>query len=296
MLADLATLHPIIIDVFNRASYVLGYDLWALSQEGPAEKLNQTEYTQPALLAAGFAIWAIWQKLDAPKPQFLAGHSLGEYTALVCAEALDFEKGIQLVANRGKYMQEAVPAGQGGMAAIIGLDEIVVNNICKMASRENELVSPANFNSIGQIVIAGQVDAVDRATVLAKEQGATLAIKLPVSVPSHCALMRPAADQLQEELKSISFKTPNISVIHNVDVRSYQDSTEIQNALIYQLYQPVRWVETIQFFISHQIPMVIESGPGKVLTGLNKRISKTMQAVAIEQPDSFHAALSHIGD
>lgn len=297
MLSELAVRFPIIIETFHRASDKLGYDLWRLSQEGPEEKLNQTEFTQPALLAAGFSMWKVWEKLNAPSPAYLAGHSLGEYTALVCANVLDFVTAVKLVEQRGRFMQEAVPPGEGGMAAIIGLDDKAINEVCKEASDHGRLiVAPANYNSIGQTVIAGASEAIDKVVMLAKAKGAKLAKKLPVSVPSHCDLMRPAALQLNDELQRITLKKPDLPVIHNVDVCYHQDPNEIRNALVNQLYSPVRWVETIQYFASNELPSIIESGPGKVLTGLNKRITSEIKAVAIGEPDSLQEVLNTMGE
>lgn len=271
MLGDLAAQHPVIADVFAQASNVLGYDLWELTQQGPKEKLDQTEYTQPALLAASYATW---QMLDA-KPKMLAGHSLGEYTALVCANAMSFTDAIKLVAARGQFMQAAVNKGEGAMAAIIGLDNDVVAAICQQAAG-GEVLSPANFNSIGQVVIAGSHDAVMRAIDLAKEKGARMAVSIPVSVPSHCALMKPAAEKLAAMLTTIAIDTPTLPVVSNVDVAIYATADSIRDGLVRQLYMPVRWVETIQFFANAGVTKVIECGPGKVLTGLIKRIDKAL--------------------
>lgn len=291
MCKELAAEFPIIEDVFKEASEAIGYDLWKVAEEGPLERLNSTEVTQPALLAAGVAVWRVWKEVVQSTPIFLAGHSLGEYTALVCADAIQFPVAIKLVEERGKYMQEAVPEGKGGMAAIIGLSEEDVEKLCHEASKENSSVSPANFNSIGQIVIAGESEAVDRAISRAKELGAKLAKKLPVSVPSHCDLMKPAALKLAEKLKTITIKEPLLPVINNADVASYRNPDQIKDALIRQLYSPVRWVETVQFFESQEVPIIIESGPGKVLTGLNKRISDNLTVIAITQPESFQEAV-----
>lgn len=271
MLAEHAAVHPIIQETFDRASGVLGYDLWQLAQHGHEAQLNSTEYAQPALLAAGFALWRLWQEVGGLKPALLAGHSLGEYTALVCAEALSFEDGVQLVRTRGRIMQEAVPVGKGAMAAIVGLDEAQVIAICEQASA-GEVLQPANYNSVGQIVVAGEMAAVQRAIELAKELRAKIAKLLPVSIPSHCLLMRDAALRLQEQLAEINFVAPKIPVIHNADVASYTDVSKIKDALVRQLYSPVRWVETVRMLQSSGIEGIFECGPGKVLNGLNKRI------------------------
>lgn len=272
MLSDLSESFPQVKKIFSEASAVLHYDLWDLVQNDE-EKLNQTEFTQPALLAADVAMYAYWQSTHAEKPLFLAGHSLGEYAALVCANAISFSDAIALVSARGKYMQAAVPAGSGAMAAIVGLDDHDVVAICEHASHDG-VVSPANYNSIGQIVIAGSNAAVEKAITLALEKGAKIAKKIPVSVPSHCALMQSAADQMAEKLQSIEIKKPQISVIQNADVAAYSDPEKIRDALVRQLILPVRWVETIQYMMSQNVSTFLECGPGKVLCGLNKRISR----------------------
>ena len=274
MLSDLIEQHTVIQTTFATASEVLGYDLWALALNGPAEKLNQTAFTQPALLAADISLWRIWQQYDV-QPTLLAGHSLGEYAALVAADVLGFEDAIHIVSKRGEFMQQAVPAGQGAMAAIIGLEDEVVATVCHEAAAD-EVLSPANYNAIGQVVIAGSQAAVDRALPLAKAAGAKLARLIPVSVPSHCALMKPAALQLTEVLQSVEFKSPNIPVIHNVDALQHDDPESIRQALISQLDQPVRWVASMQAMVAQGITQLIECGPGNVLTGLMKRIDKTV--------------------
>lgn len=271
MLAELATEYPVIQATFAAASAVLNYDLWQLTQQGPETQLNQTEFTQPALLAAGVAVWRVWQQYQLPEPQLFAGHSLGEYTALVCADAVDFADAIKLVAARGRYMQAAA-GDQGAMAAIIGLDEQQVTAICVTAA-EQEIVAPANFNAQGQIVIAGHSAAVERAVELAKAQGAKLAKRLAVSVPSHCILMHPAAEQLAVDLAQITITVPRIPVLNNVAVAINNEPAAIKSALIQQLYQPVRWVESVQYLAAQGIDALVECGPGKVLTGLSKRIT-----------------------
>lgn len=295
MLTDLATHFPLIIDTFNRASDVLGYDLWLVCQEGPEEKLNQTQITQPALLAAGMAIWRVWQKQGGPKAHMLAGHSLGEYTALACANAISYEVAIKLVETRGKCMQNAVPAEVGSMAAIIGLKDEQVEELCHLAGVKG-IVSPANYNCPGQVVVAGNTDAVDELINLAKQKGAKLAKKLAVSVPSHCELMKPAALEFEDELRRLPFKVPDIPVIHNADVCYYNNIKDIQNALTRQLYSPVRWVETVQRLVNEEIYHLIETGPGKVLTGLNKRINENITASTITTSDSIKDRLDQIGD
>lgn len=287
MLADTASQFPMIQETFAEASSVLGYDLWKMSQEGPAEVLDKTVHTQPALLAASYAVWRILQTEKKLSPAMLAGHSLGEYSALVCADAIDFVDAIKLVAARGEYMQDAVLPGVGAMAAIIGLDEKVVADICQQSiSAPSEVLTPANFNSLGQVVIAGHRECVLRAIVLAKEQGAKIAMLIPVSVPSHCALMRPAAERLQALLATMTVRTPTIPVINNVNVVPYANADAIRQGLVQQLYMPVRWVETIQAFVKSGITQVIECGPGKILTGLNKRIDKELElTTAVELLD-----------
>lgn len=278
MLAEIASQYDEVKKTFDEAATVLGYDLWELVQQGPAEKLDLTTYTQPALLAASYAVWRIIQSQHKIHPVILAGHSLGEYTALVCAEALSFSDALTLVAARGRFMQEAVSPGMGAMAAIVGLEEAIVSDLCQQAKESHEeVLSPANFNSIGQIVIAGHKEAVIRAITLAKEKGAKLAVILPVSVPSHCQLMKPAAKQLAALLETVTLHTPRIPVINNVDVKEYTDAQSIHDGLVRQLSMPVRWVEIVQAFTQIGVTHIIECGPGKVLTGLNKRINKNLQ-------------------
>lgn len=278
MLADVAAAFPIIKTTFAEASAVLGYDMWRLVQEGPAEELDKTEKTQPALLAAAYGVWRVLAE-QKTQPVMLAGHSLGEYTALVCAKAFSFTDAIELVAARGRFMQAAVAPGVGAMAALIGMDDAVVASICKQAASSQEVLTPANFNSVGQVVIAGHKTAVDRALALAKEQGCKLAVPIPVSVPSHCQLMQPAAQQLAMVLEKVECRAPVIPVINNVDVQPYK-AQSIRDGLIRQLYSPVRWVETIQSFKQAGITKILECGPGKVLTGLNKRIDKDLQCLS----------------
>lgn len=291
MLADLAATYPVVMNTFKEASDVLGYDLWALTQEGPAETLNQTDKTQPALLAASVAIWRVWSELGGKQPTTIAGHSLGEYSALVCAGVINFKDAIKLVELRGQLMQQAVPAGVGAMYAIIGLGDAEIKIACEQAA-QGEVVSPVNFNSPGQVVIAGNKDAVERAGVLCKEAGAKRALPLPVSVPSHCALMKPAADQLAIALESVTFNTPTISVINNVDVAIETDASKIKDALVRQLYCPVRWTDIIVKMAEQGINLQIEAGPGKVLSGLVRRIDKSFTAQAINDTESLEEALT----
>ena len=289
MLAELGQQYDVVQQTFAEASEVLGYDLWALVQNGPAEDLNQTFRTQPALLAASVAIWRVWQSLGLAQPTLLAGHSLGEYSALVCAGVIDFKQAIKLVELRGQLMQEAVPTGVGAMSAIIGLDDEAIAKACEAAA-QGEVVSPVNFNSPGQVVIAGNKDAVERAGALCKEAGAKRALPLPVSVPSHCALMKPAAEKLAVALESIEFNAPQIPVINNVDVATETAPEKIKDALVRQLHSPVRWTEGVQLMSEQGIEKLLEVGPGKVLTGLTKRIVKTLEAAAVNDTASLDAA------
>ena len=287
MLAELAGNYPIVQETFKQASEVLGYDLWQLVQEGPAEELNKTWQTQPALLTASVAVYRVWQqKYPELKPEVVAGHSLGEYSALVCAGVLDFQDAVKLVELRGKLMQQAVPEGAGAMYAIIGLDNDAIINACKQAE-QGEVVSAVNFNSPGQVVIAGAKAAVERAAALCKEAGAKRALPLAVSVPSHCALMKPAADQLSVSLESITLKAPVVAVLNNVDVKAETDAVAIRNALVRQLYSPVRWTETVEKMAQNGVEVLVEVGPGKVLNGLTKRIVDSLQAVSVNDVKSL---------
>jgi [acyl-carrier-protein] S-malonyltransferase len=289
MLSDLVAGYAVVRRTFDQASEVLGYDLCRLTREGPEEELNRTDRTQPAMLAAGVAVWRLWREQGGRLPAVMAGHSLGEYTALVCAEALSFECALELVSERARYMQQAVPLGHGAMAAVLGLDDAQVIAACAQAA-QGETVSAANFNSPGQVVIAGHAAAVERAAALAREAGAKRAVMLAVSVPSHCALMAPAAERLGALLAETAFDPPSIPVIHNADVASYNDAARIRDALARQLHSPVRWVETIQRMKAMGVTKVIEFGPGKVLTGLNKRIDKEIGAQSVHDAASFAEA------
>lgn len=290
MLSELGEQYPIVKETFSQASSVLGYDLWQLVQSGPADELNKTWITQPALLAASVALFRVWQSVNGTKPEFMAGHSLGEYSALVCAGVIDFEDAIKLVELRGKFMQEAVPAGVGAMYAIIGLDNDSIAQACSQAA-QGQVVSPVNFNSPGQVVIAGNKEAVERAGVLCKEAGAKRALPLAVSVPSHCALMKPAADKLASELSHISFNEPLFPVINNVNVKIETNAQVIKDALIAQLYSPVRWTEIVEYMANNNVELLVEMGPGKVLTGLTKRIVDTLSGCAVNDCTSLAAAL-----
>lgn len=290
MLADLAATYPIVKETFAEASATLGYDLWQLVQEGPAEELNKTWQTQPALLAASVAIWRVWQQQKGAEPAFMAGHSLGEYSALVCAGVLDFKQAISLVELRGKLMQEAVPEGTGAMSAIIGLDNAAIAKACE-ESAQGQIVSPVNFNSPGQVVIAGNKEAVERAGAACKAAGAKRALPLPVSVPSHCALMKPAADKMAVALENVTFSTPQYPVVNNVDVKVETSPLAIRSALVRQLYNPVRWTESVEFMAAQGVEHLVEIGPGKVLTGLTKRIVDTLSAAVVNDSASLSAAL-----
>ncbi len=290
MLAELAAQFPIVEETFSEASAALGYDLWQLVQQGPAEELNKTWQTQPALLAASVAIFRVWQQQGGKAPALMAGHSLGEYSALVCAGVLDFKAAIRLVELRGKLMQEAVPEGTGAMYAIIGLDNDAIAKACE-ESAQGQVVSPVNFNSPGQVVIAGNKEAVERAGAACKAAGAKRALPLPVSVPSHCALMKPAADKLAVALQDITFNAPQVPVVNNVDVRTENDPEAIRSALVRQLYSPVRWTESVEFIAAQGVTSLLEVGPGKVLTGLTKRIVDTLTAAAVNDTASLSAAL-----
>jgi [acyl-carrier-protein] S-malonyltransferase len=283
---------PQIIDTFKEASEVLGYDLWDIVSNGPLEKLNQTEITQPAMLAADIAVMRVMAEQCMLKPFVLAGHSLGEYAALVAAKSIEFTDAIKLVAERGRLMQNAVPEGEGAMAAILNLTDEQILQLCKRAGSETGLVVEAvNFNSPGQVVIAGHTAAVDLAIELAKEEGAKRALKLPVSVPSHSSLMKPAADQLAEILKTINIKTPQVQVIHNVDAKSHDEPDAIREALARQLYNPVRWVQTAEIIGSAVDDAIVECGPGKVLSGLSKRITPDIPTFSLDTPASMQRFL-----
>ncbi|CCO69069.1 TPA: ACP S-malonyltransferase [Yersinia enterocolitica] len=292
MLADLAAQFPIVEETFSEASSVLGYDLWQLVQQGPAEELNKTWQTQPALLTASVAIWRVWQHQGGKLPTMMAGHSLGEYSALVCVGVLDFKQAVRLVELRGKLMQEAVPEGTGAMYAIIGLDNESIAKACE-ESALGQVVSPVNFNSPGQVVIAGNKEAVERAGAACKALGAKRALPLPVSVPSHCALMKPAADKLAVALEEIEFQAPLFPVVNNVDVKTEVSPEAIRSALVRQLYNPVRWAESVEFMAAEGIELLLEVGPGKVLAGLTKRIVDTLAAAAVNDVATLTSTLEN---
>jgi [acyl-carrier-protein] S-malonyltransferase len=288
MLKELAAQFSVVTDTFAEASATLGYDLWKVVQEDDGTNLNQTHITQPALLTASVAAYKVLMSTKHVSPAFLAGHSLGEYSALTCAGVFSLPDAVKLVRARGEFMQQAVPAGTGAMYAIIGLADTIITDICEQVSHATgQVVSAVNFNSPGQVVIAGHADATDKASVLCKEAGAKRALPLAVSVPSHCALMRPAAEKLAELFNDITLKKPLISVVNNVDVNIESDSDKIKDALLRQLYLPVRWTESVLYLSAQGVSDIIEVGPGKVLTGLNKRINKSLVLSSFSQPSDL---------
>lgn len=291
MLAELSELHPLVKDAFREASDGAGVDLWALSQGGPEEMLNRTEYTQPALLAAGVAVWRLWQSRGGAQPAVLAGHSLGEYSALVAAGALSLSDGAHLVRLRGQLMQDAAPAGTGAMAAVLGADDAVVVEACREASGD-EVVVPANYNSPGQVVIGGHAAAVDCALALLAERGVRKAVKLAVSVPSHTPLMREAANRLSETMAGMHWHAPRIPVVQNVDAEVHEGAQSIRDALVRQLYLPVQWTGCVQALAARGATRIGECGPGKVLAGLAKRIDKSLDARPLGTPGDFESALA----
>lgn len=292
MLEALAESHPEVARTFEEAGEALGWDLGALVREGPAEELNRTERTQPALVAAGVAVWRVWQSRDGGMPGAMAGHSLGEYTALVAAGALDFGDALRLSALRGEAMQSAVPEGEGAMAAVIGMSDEAVASLCdEVAQAGAGVVEPANYNAPGQVVIAGAAEAVERAMDLAKERGAKMVKRLAVSVPSHCSLMRPAAERLRSHLSEIPLREPSVPVLHNVDAQPREDVAGIRNALVAQLERPVQWTRCVQSLRDKGISVMLECGPGKVLTGLARRIDKSAEAITLQDADGIAAGL-----
>jgi len=295
MLQKLASDHPGVRDVFGEASEALGRDLWALTSQGPSKALDETENTQPAMLAAGIAAWRIWLEAGGPRAAVMAGHSLGEYTALVASGALSFEDGIRLAADRAHFMQQAVPVGQGAMAAVLGLDDAGVVALCE-AQAQGGVLEAVNFNAPGQVVIAGTKSAVERAVAAAKAAGAKRAVVLSVSVPSHCALMRPAAERLAERLERIDLRMPAVPVLHNVDARPATSVADLRERLVAQLYSPVRWVQTVEAVAASGVSLAIECGPGKVLVGLNKRIGKGLDTLRVCDPESLTVALEATGN
>lgn len=288
---DLSIVH----DTFVEASDILAQDFWSMVYDGPAEDLNLTINTQPLMLMSGVAVYRAWEALGGGKPALLAGHSLGEYTALVVSGALSFADGLKLVRFRGEVMQQAVPEGTGGMAAILGLEDAVVETLCQEVAALNnqESLEPANFNSPGQVVIAGHKNAVLKGIELAKEKGAKRAVMLPMSIPSHCRLMKPAAEKMQQQLEQTSLQSPGIPILHNVDVQAHDDVESIKAILTRQLFSPVRWVDTIKAFATEGITHSVECGPGNILTGLNKRIDRNLQHLSLTNSDAIRQAVAN---
>ena len=296
MLAALGAAEPVVRETFEEASQVLGYDLWALAQQGPEAELGATERTQPAMLAAGVAVWRAWREHGGAMPVAMAGHSLGEYTALVCSGSLDFRTAVDLVRFRGQAMQRAVPLGVGAMAAVLGLDDADVEAACREAAGD-EVVEPVNFNAPGQVVIAGHAAAVVRAIEAAKARGAKRAVQLPVSVPSHSRLMVGAADELAARLATVEVRMPNVPDVYTVEVRRHASPDGIRSALREQLFKPVRWADTVRAMLASGVTTLVECGPGKVLTSLNKRVEKRpdLKVLAVDDPDTLAAALAATG-
>ena len=290
MLAELANDHDVVGEVFAEAADVLGYDLWDRVQNGPVERLNETVVTQPAMLAAGVATWRVWQKVGGAAPAQMAGHSLGEYTALVCSGAVSYAAAMALVKQRSQLMADAVPGGEGAMAAILGLDDSSVGQVCEAASASG-VCEAVNFNSPGQVVIAGHRDAIAKAVVIAKESGARRAILLSVSVPSHSSLMNGAGAALVEPLDRTDFRSPSIPVVSSVHASYYKGASDIRSCLSEQVHRPVRWVATVQYMIGEGATSFIECGPGRVLTGLLKRIDRSRSGVCIDTPEALHKAM-----
>ena len=295
MMDGLAQRHPEVRATFETASDLLGYDLWTLVQDGPRERLDETEQTQPAMLAAGVSIWRAWKAAGGRSPDLMAGHSLGEYSALVCAESLDFAEAMRAVSARARLMQSAVPRGEGAIAAVLGLEDSVVEETCAKASEEGAAgVWAVNYNAPGQVVIAGMAEAVTRATTLAGERGARRVVPLPMSVPVHCRLMAPAAERFEAVLSDIEFRTPRISVLHNADLQYHAHPEAIRNALVRQLTCPVRWASTIGAFRGHGARTLVEVGPGRVLTALARRIDRNLQALSLHDSESLDRVLEEI--
>ena len=291
MLAELAEQNPIIEKTFNEASEVLGYDMWQLIQQGAQEDINLTQRTQPILLTCSVAIWRLWNQKQGALPSQMAGHSLGEWSALVCANVIDFADGLKIVEARGKFMQQAVPVGQGAMAAIIGLDDQAILEACTEASALG-VVDAVNFNAPGQVVIAGSNEAVERAMEICKDAGAKRALPLPVSAPFHTSLMKPAADNLADMVKAVTFRSPEMPIMHNVHAQNEQDPQAIKALMLEQIYSPVKWVDCVKQLKQSGVSTLVECGPGKVLSGLAKRIDRELTAVATESAADFDAALT----
>lgn len=291
MLSELASIYPLVNQVFDEASEILAYDLWELVQNNPDEALNKTEITQPALLTSSIAIWRVWEAEGGESPTLFAGHSLGEYSALVCAGVIAFADAVELVKERGRLMQEAVNPGDGAMAAILGLDDEIVEQVCNQAGVMG-VVTPANYNSPGQLVIAGECKAVEHASQLAKEAGAKRALLLPVSVPSHCALMLPAADKFISKLDEVNFQEAHTAIIQNVDVEIRTDAKAIKASLLRQLHEPVRWTQSIRKMAAEEVTDIVECGPGKILAGLIKRIDRSLQVYPVFDSTTLQTALT----
>lgn len=292
MLADIAAAYPVVQETFAEASDALGYDMWALIQGGPQEELNLTEKTQPILLTSSVALWRVWQQRNGTKPSLLAGHSLGEFSALVCAGTIAFTDAVKLVRARGQFMQTAVPVGEGAMAAVLGMDDDKLVQICRDASAQGGVVEAVNFNSPGQVVIAGTVAAVDKAIELCKAAGSKRALPLPVSAPFHTTLMRPAGDKLRVAMAELKFNTPSIPVVHNVNAKPESDPEKIKAILFEQIFSPVQWSDCVAYMVQAGITSAVECGPGKVLGGLIKRIDKNVNCLSIEDSAGLEAALS----
>ena len=290
MMAQLAEASSDLRSTFDEASDILGYDLWQLVSDGPADQLNATEYTQPAMLVAGVASWRAWQAAGGSNPAAMAGHSLGEYTALVCAGALSFTDAVSLVRDRALFMQEAVPEGEGAMAAVLGLDDDAVRHLCE-ANSAGEVLQPVNYNAPGQVVVAGTSSAVSRLVENAKAAGAKRALPLPVSVPSHCSLMQPASEKMAARLQSVEISVPGITVMHNVNVERAASADDIRALLARQISEPVRWVETIQSMVAEGVDTLVECGPGKVLCGLTKRIDREINCITLVSQFDLESAL-----
>lgn len=282
-------------NTFAKASEALGYDLWQTAQEGPQEKLNQTEITQPLMLTSSIALYRLWQEKNGVTPAYMAGHSLGEWTALVASDVVDFQDAVKIVRARGQYMQEAVPQGEGAMAAIIGLDDEVVEKICQENS-EGGVVSPVNYNSPGQLVIAGSAANVAQAIEGLKEAGAKKAMPLPVSAPFHTSLMKPAADRLESQIMETTFNAPKVPVVHNVHAQTEADPEKIKALMVEQIFSPVRWVSCVETLVSKGVETTLECGPGKVLCGLNRRINKSISSVASETPEALEASVASVNE
>lgn len=290
MLADMAAAHPLVLETFEEASQALGEDLWQLVQAGEPEQLNLTHNTQPALLTASVALWRVWREQGGELPRSMAGHSLGEFSALVCAGALDFADGVRLVRQRGQFMQSAVPVGEGTMAAVLGLEDEQIESLCAQAAQD-QVVQAVNYNAPGQVVIAGHTAAVERALQLCKEAGAKRALLLAVSAPFHTSLMQPAGEKLEQALANITLREPEVPVVHNVGARPETDPQQIKALLVRQISSPVPWVDCVRYLVERGMNRAVECGPGKVLCGLNKRIDRSLENLPLETPDELQHAL-----